>query len=254
LEYIGKGSHGLLATPFSTSTVTDIAAHEITLMSAMKNYFDYGMMTMCGIPSVELQGTLEDWKTLRQRAEKMCSLMVPETGKKWFEVLAPVLDEFINSYSGQVNQLFWKSICKRIPHGEGSGSYETISGWITLLYLSQESHHKPWQKMNSKDGPDPGNFGTVISSAPVTWLYYGENFELHFHAGFFGIAQDPETLAVRSRIGWIVTHDPPKDREKRLVEFKQLLKDLKAGNNTDRSVGWRIKSIEAEIKKLSESK
>jgi len=209
-NHIGEKTHQLLASPFSTSTVTDIAAHEITLMAAMKSYLEYTMRTRCGIPWIELQGTEEDWRSLYQRAEEMCSLMLPEVGKQWLSVLAPVLREFINAFSGNVNSGFWQSICKKVKHGVGSGSYSTISGWVTLLYLQLAEYHKPWEKMNSEDGPEPGKFHPVISSAPVIWEYYGENYRLHFHAGFFGVLQESESLAIQSRIGWIVTHDSPK--------------------------------------------
>jgi hypothetical protein len=208
-KHIGEKTHKLLASPFSTSTVTDIAAHEITVMAAMKSYFQYTMRTKCGIPWIELQGTEEDWRSLYQRAEEMCTLMIPEVGKWRWSVLGPVLEEFIKAYSGKVNHGFWQSMCKRVKHGVGSGSYSTISGWVTLLYLQLAEYHKPWEKMNSEDGPGPEKFNPVVSSAPVIWEFYGEKYKLHFHAGFFGVLQDSESLAIQSRIGWIVTHDSP---------------------------------------------
>jgi len=253
LEHIGDQTHHLLASPFSTSTVTDIAAHEITLMSVMKKYFDYSMRTLCGIPWIELQGTLEDWRSLRQRTEDMCSLMLPDEGKRWFTVLGPVLDEFIQAYSGRVNPLFWRSICKKIQHGQGSGSYSTISGWVTLLYLHLDKYHKPWQEMNSKDGPNTGEFPQVLSSAPVTWEYYGEVFNLHFHAGYLGVLQDSETLALQPRIGWVVSYDPPMSREKRLMELKEVLNDIVAGKDITYG-NWRQNQINKEIQKLTNSK
>jgi len=244
--------HSVIATPFSTSTATDIAAHEITLMAAMKKYFDYSVCTMCGIPWIELQGTLEDWQSLYQRAEQMCGLMLPETGKDWFAVLGPVLKEFINAYSGKVNLSFWESICKRVLHGQGSGSYETINGWVTLLYLKLAKYHQPWMLMTSDSGPEPDTFPNIVSTTPVSWTYYGQLYELHFHAGFFGIYQDIETLALQSVIGWAVTHDPPQSRGKRLIELKQLLSEINKGN--DNNSKWRINQIEKEIQGLSNAK
>jgi hypothetical protein len=250
--YIGDKIHRILASPFSTSTVTDIAAHEISLMSAMKEYFDYSMDTLCGIPWVELQGTLEDWKALRSRAEEMCSLMIPDAGKNWWHVLGPVLDEFILSYSGQVNHRFWQSICKSFKVGEGSGAYQAISGWVTLLYLYQAEFHKPWQELNPSDGPTIGSFSPIMVSAPVTWKYYDEIFDLQFHAGYFGILQDSETRALQARIGWVVTHDPPISRDKRLIALEKLKSELIAGKNDPKD--WLFKRIKTEIEKLTNEK
>ncbi len=51
-------------------------------------------------------------------------------------------------------------------------------------------------------GPDCEDFGSGISSAPVTWLYYGEEHKLEFNAGFIGAIQDAKTLCIRPQIGW----------------------------------------------------
>ena len=51
------------------------ASHEINLMSAMKNYFSYVMSTYCGIPSITVRGTEEDWVSLRNRTDALGELM-----------------------------------------------------------------------------------------------------------------------------------------------------------------------------------
>jgi hypothetical protein len=38
-------------------------------MDACKSFFSYGMMTMCGYPSIVLEGTKNDWQILKQNAE-----------------------------------------------------------------------------------------------------------------------------------------------------------------------------------------
>ncbi|KAL7574166.1 hypothetical protein ACA910_014845 [Epithemia clementina (nom. ined.)] len=49
-DHIGEKTHDAIASNFSTTTLAAKAAHEITLMSAMQNYFSFGMNTACGIP------------------------------------------------------------------------------------------------------------------------------------------------------------------------------------------------------------
>lgn len=44
-QHIGEQTHTMIAQPFSTTTPTDQASHEITLMAAMKEYFSYKMST-----------------------------------------------------------------------------------------------------------------------------------------------------------------------------------------------------------------
>jgi len=248
--HIGQEIHSAIASPFSTSTATDKASNEITLMAAMKNYFSYHMRTCCGIPWIELQGSEQDWIDLLERTKKLTSLMVPEAGKRWASFLEPVLGEFVASYQGQVNHLFWQSMVKRVQHGAGSGSYSTISGWVTLLYHSLQSHHKSWQEMSSERGPEPSDFPRVVSSAPVTWNYNGTILHLHFHAGIFGAKLDEKTEALQSVSGWVVSHDPPKEPKARIAMLEKELADLKKSGNSDYNSNWVLSSIERELEQL----
>jgi hypothetical protein len=216
------------------------------------------MRTKCGIPWIELQGTLKDWESLRARAAKMGLLMVPSFGTKWMEVLLPVLDEFVAAYRGNVNHAFWQSMVKRIEHGFGSGSYSTISGWINVFYPYLEADVnpflEPWEQLIQSDGPEPGDFPRVISSAPVEWDYNGDLIKLHFHAGMMGTIQDPKTLALRSRVGWAVTHDPPQSPKERIPELEKQISDIKAAGDTDWSTKYWIKRAENELAALKEGK
>eukprot|EP01123_Difflugia_compressa_P000194 TRINITY_DN102_c0_g1_i2.p1 TRINITY_DN102_c0_g1~~TRINITY_DN102_c0_g1_i2.p1 ORF type:complete len:438 (-),score=70.35 TRINITY_DN102_c0_g1_i2:315-1550(-) len=249
-EHIGEHTHSIIAGSFSTTTITDKAAHEITLMAAMKQYFSYYGRTDCGIPFIELHGTEKDWIDVRDRAKQLSSLMISEEGERWMSYLGPVLDEFVASYQGNVNHHFWQGMVKKIRHGYGSGSYSTVSGWITLFYLSLSNHHKSWQKMISSDGPEPSEFPPVVSSAPVVWDYLGTNIPIHFHAGYYAIKQDEKTLALQSCIGWAVSHDPP-NGEKRIIALEKEIELLKKGQtDNDYSTKYAISNMEKELEKL----
>lgn len=233
-EHIGEKVHGTIASDFSTTTNTARAAHEITLMAATKNYFSFGMTTMCGIPSITLLGSEQDWVSLRARAKDLGKLMTPDIASKWIPHLLPVLDKFVNSYKGNVNHGFWQKMVKLRNTGGGSGSHDFISGWLQIFfpYLRDgefNSQLKPWSEMYF-EGPDPENFPTTISSAPVDWEYYGNSFNLHFHAGITGFTQDPDDGTLTPLIGWYVTHDPPKDPDMRLEEVKEEIKVLLKGH------------------------
>eukprot|EP01098_Paradermamoeba_levis_P001224 TRINITY_DN1136_c0_g1_i9.p1 TRINITY_DN1136_c0_g1~~TRINITY_DN1136_c0_g1_i9.p1 ORF type:complete len:432 (+),score=88.60 TRINITY_DN1136_c0_g1_i9:119-1414(+) len=251
-DNVGEQIHSVIAGGFSTTTPSLQAAHEITLMATMKHYFSYTMLTDCGIPWIELQGTEQDWMTLRERAKKMCSLMIAQEGEKWFSFLEPVLNEFVDTYQGKVNHHFWQGIAKRVQHGRGSGSYATVSGWITLLYHELNGHHKQWDQMISSDGPEPKQFPRVISSAPVSWEYNGPNFFLHFHAGIFGGNWDPETKAVSCHVGWVVSHDPPKTVEETKKVLSEELEDLKKSKSDDYNTQRRIDKIEQLLKYMED--
>jgi len=211
--HIGEEMQVKISGPFSTTTPSDLAAYDITLMASMKNYFTYKMRTKCGIPSIELCGTEEDWVSLKDRAIGLFEDLMPD----YLTILTPVLEQFIKAYNGKVKYQFWQTIGKKVQHGKGSGSYKTVSGWVQLLYPylkgEKNEHLKPWKNLSGKKGPEPDEFPIVVSSAPVIWEYLGKTFRLHFHAGVFGTVQDKDTKALSSLVGWIVTRDKEEDKE-----------------------------------------
>ena len=148
--------------------------------------------------------------------------------------LLPVLDEFVESYRGQVNHGFWQSMVK-LRHGrEQSGASPSVSGWMQILFPYLKSGElnlglRPWQEMYFY-GPDPDNIPAVISSTPVDWNYYGTTYDLHFQAGFTGCTQDPADGTLTPVMGWYVTHDPPQDPEKRLETIKDEIVALLKGH------------------------
>jgi len=130
----------------------------------------------------------------------------------------------------------------------------TVSGWINVFYPYLEAEMnpflKPWKELIQSDGPEPGDFPTLISSAPVEWDYHGDLIKLHFHAGMMGTIQDEETLALRPRIGWIVTHDPPIEPEKRIVQLEEDIAAIKAAGVTDYSTQYWLRRAENELAEL----
>lgn len=234
--YIGVETHEAIAGRFSTTTKVAQAAHEVTLMSAMKNYFSYGMGTLCGISKVTLLGSKADWKELRVRAEALGSKMTKEFSGMWLPKLLPVLDQFVAAYQGDVHHGFWQSMVKmrhKTAHGSGESSQDYITGWVQIFYpylksgslnRSMESwEHCYWS------GPKTGDFPSILSSAPVDW----DGLEMHFHAGITGFTQDPADGALRPTVGWRVTHDPEKDPHTRIANYKNEIEALQKGMATN---------------------
>jgi len=257
-EHVGKPAHSAITGSFSTTDSVSQAAHEIVLMSAMKNYFSYGMRTCCGIPQISLLGSREDWVQLRARAEHLGSLMLPDFTEKWLSVLLPVLDQFVAAYDGQVNHGFWQSMVKLRHTGGGSGSHSFISGWIQLFYPYLASGNinqsmRSWQEMYFS-GPEVDQFPTISSSAPVDWEYFGVTHDLHFHAGFAGMVQDPANGELMPVLGWHVTYDPPQDTSCRLAQVQEEIASLAAGHvGEEEKALWfqRITVLRLEEDKLN---
>jgi Domain of unknown function (DUF4419) len=232
-KYVGNDTHAALTANFSTTTPSSRAASEIVLMAAMKNYFSYGMRTMCGIPEITLLGTEDDWIALRSRTEALGKRMLPSFADYWMPALLPVLDEFHLSYKGKVNHGFWQSMVKlRATHGSGAATF--ISGWIQTFFphiknieggdRNQQATMRQWNEMYFS-GPEPSDFPMVESFAPCDWVYYGTNYDLEFHAGIAGVCQDPETGTISPVTGWYVIHTLSKPKEVQIEEIEKEIHD-----------------------------
>ncbi len=116
----------LLTSSFSTTTKIESLLSCVTIMSTFKKYFDYDYyMTMCGIRNVHFMGTLDDWKLLRQKTEQLKNFTMSSGRQSSFSTyidgLLPVLDQFIQTYQGNVDEHFWNTIMdiKHIPADSG---------------------------------------------------------------------------------------------------------------------------------------
>jgi hypothetical protein len=210
-EHIGEETHRLIVADFSTTGPVERAASEVVLMDAMQAFFSYEFHTMCGIPSVTLEGTVEDWGALSQRVEEFAQLDL----EWWVKPLRPILKQLVAAASGDIDRAFWESIYKwRGPKGSGSPH---LTGWVLDLfpYLSN-----PRGRYGSSEGPlcrnpwlgvrrgrySPGrdDFPGLPARAPFLWEYFDRTFEMEFTGGLVGIRQDPDTLCLRPEIGWAV--------------------------------------------------
>ncbi len=207
-EHLGK-KRDLVVASFSTTGPVERAASEIVLLSAMRHYFEYGMMSMCGIPEVTLLGTVADWRSIRARAAVFAEIGLGA----WTEALLPVLDELVRAAEGRANAELWRSFYK--AKDASGGPY--VNGWINVLFPfvgaarggapSPNPAMRTWAKDFSAPfggGPRPEEFPSGLSVAPFTWNYLGTKFPMELVAGFVGVSQEPRTLAVRPAIGWVV--------------------------------------------------
>jgi hypothetical protein len=202
--HLGK-KRDLVVADFSTTGPIERAASQVVLMSAMQAYFTYEM-SFCGIPHILLLGTPEDWQNVRRRAEVLAEFDL----KDWVIAVLPVLDQFIAASKGSVDPGFWRSMYKIDDHSGGP----FVTGWVNVLfpYLQEVGQLRPnpsllsWQRqLKSGGGPSTSDFPPGAARAPVKFDFARSSVAGTFLGGFVGVAQDPETLAVRPAIGWAVT-------------------------------------------------
>ena len=197
-----------IVSDFSTTGSVERVASQITLMESVKSYFEYIVEYIaCGIPSITLDGSVEDWKRVREKTMQLKKYGL----EKWIDSLDPILKEFILAADGKPNQIFWKSMIKKqsVDRLAGGGCLPEmptkLDGWLLKLFpdengvtLEEISHTKDmpteyvrvpfyYQVINPDDG-------TIISRTPM-----------ELWAGFVGAKIDNENNMVTPMIGWFVS-------------------------------------------------
>ena len=199
-KHIGETTHDLLTPNFSTSGVVEKAASEIVLMDAMQSYFEYKVVTLCGIPQIKLEGTLDDWQNLLKRTQNLAQYELDW----WINSLIPILEQFIAAVEGKPDKEFWQSAYKMNYPGSGS-SY--ITGWITdfFPYLKDYQTGKASRKNFKSDREiTTDDFPSGLAKAPFIWDYNCHIYNMEFLAGFVGIKQDLNDLSLRPEIAWVI--------------------------------------------------
>ena len=203
--HVGK-RHDLIVGEFSTTGGLERVVGNLALMDVMQSYFRYTVLTRCGIPWITLQGTVEDWQSVRERARVLAEFDL----EWWTSALEPGLSAFVDAAAGKPEPGFWQSFYKWNEHSGGP----FVSGWINTLfpYTKSDENSPPtrnpfateWESDEWGGGPRSDEFPGGLRSMPFTWDYLGAKLPMRFHAGFVGVRQDPKNNAVTPQLGWAV--------------------------------------------------
>ena len=214
-EFIGKKKESVgeeiisnLKSNFTTTNSVTLATSQLAIMSSMKQYFIYEEdMYGCGISSITLEGSLEDWEKLKKKFEFVSK---KEFGLNWWmEHLIPIIDNIIETkkcyiqYKKISNEFrkFWKD---RIRSKIGDFYVPTvIDGWI-VKFIQNLSDREPqvYQKLEDKDIPDQIIFCPMILTLK-NW-FNETKYDCRLFSGFYGMIQDECTYTVKPVIGYSI--------------------------------------------------
>ena len=210
--HVGK-LRDLVVNDFSTTTPLTRASSEVCLMDAFQAYFEYEMRCGCGIPEVTLLGTVEDWRSVRRRAQMLSEYELAH----WTDVLLPILDRFISTAEGNDEAEFWQSMF----HYRSGSMGSALTGWIQALFpyiktwdkLGPNPHLADWKtawinRARNSAGPGLNQIPSGLSSAPVKVSdeRTGETHEMRFVGGMFGVIESADGV-LSPEFGWAVVYD-----------------------------------------------
>ena len=189
---------------FSTTTPKCKTVGQVVLMGVMKHYFEYYLKGMCGLPKITLEGTLDDWKKLREKAQHLASFGI-ECLTHWSGLLDIVLQKLVDSYDGKLDMEFWSHIIRAEPWGSHPSF---ITGWINVfmpftkdgLYrlndVKPESHD--WGKTSHSEVPS----STV--EVPVQLKDDEHEYETIFYGGHIVCLYNPDDNSIRPSLDWAI--------------------------------------------------
>ena len=213
---------------FSTTTPVEETAFRMSLMDATKSYYEYSVMTVCGVPEITLEGTREDWKSILDATGQLDTFGL----NWWTRELKPVLGEFINAYDGMVDTLFW---CSIVSAANMSGRGLLVNGWMAKFFpymlngkkeyvrnrimtydfrqaLLQRQSMTPLEKKTSElhQWDDPQRFLSMpcfpngVLETPFVWKTSRKRYKLMFVSGFIAASYDSGSSTLRPEIGYAI--------------------------------------------------
>jgi len=193
----------IMKSDFSTSTDCHVICSEITTMASMQEFFTYRTMFCCGIPAIEMEGKLEDWKHLKNKLNLLRKVLEPihkcvGLEEKWWDDVSGVFDHLINTFDGKPDTDWWSKIISYKPFG--SGGQVHYEGWFVSEFLGLQGIE------------DLKDLQNGVITVPMTLTDGLVEEQSAFVAGIAGYdiieVEDSKWPSVKAAYGWTLMLEP----------------------------------------------
>ena len=229
-DNVGKEVISNLQANFSTTNSIILTTSQVSIMSAMKQYFVYKvLMGGCGISSITLEGSLEDWEKIKSKLEFLSNKAM----KWWTKHLIPIIEKIIKTkkYYQKHNYInselvnFWKDMIRLKGKGDLYDPH-IINGWI-IKFIPNYSQQKPglYEEILETDVPDQ------IINCPMELTVLNTDgtkseYKCDLASGFYGMVQNKETYNVRPVIGYAIVVDEKITSELTIGEKQKIIEEF----------------------------
>ena len=181
---------------FSTSTYVDKICSMIQIMDTTKSYLAFECRAMCGIPSVKLYGSYEDWVQLKVQCENLSNFFGDEVKEYLDSKIIPILDNLIETRRADPDPEWWGHIANKDTI-YGSGISFKWNGWATHLFPSVNLDPFFDRKEEEKQKVIIGFFNlsgisSGVTDVPVTFKNNGTDLNFKICSGFQGVHQNED--------------------------------------------------------------
>lgn len=168
---------------FSTSTPADELSYIVLMMGMMSSYFTYSADNTCGIPSITLLGTQQDWQRLANKIERLGDF--GDEPEAYRERLRPILTRIVSTFDDpstvEIRDFWDQMVHAKVKHDSTCGRpalQYTVSGWLLSLFywkISGAVNERFAQGLGHTGKPGPLSFDGVR---------YGEAFLEELPVGY----------------------------------------------------------------------
>ena len=202
------GIANVITADFTTTGPVERVVSQVTLMESVKSYFNYSVVMICGIPSITLTGTPEDWQRVLDKTMKLKHYGLDN----WIESLEPILKEFVRASKGHPDQRFWQDIVmkKRVDEVRGAGSCgiktkpTEFDGWFLKLFPDENGETFKTATMET-------HMPSQRVSVPFKYKVGPNVTPMELWAGFVGTEVDTIANMLTPVIGWMAVVSPSDD-------------------------------------------
>ena len=219
-KYLGKEILNTLTANFTTTNYDSLIISKLSIMGAFKKYFNYKMFLItCGIPYIILEGTMEDYKKIKEKAKNLSKYEF-----SWYiDRIIPHIDKMIEAKNGNIDNNYFKDIIqKNETTGYDGGCHpikvkvDYITGWILDFFAYKKTFKEKFEIFNTKSlkVTDFENMAGQILIVPFTIIEQitGKSYEMKYDVGFIGCDQNEKNEVIPVQ-GWIVSPSSKADRE-----------------------------------------
>ena len=200
-----KDTRQWLEPDFTTTTPVCKTVGQVVMMGVLKNYFEY-VVCGSGLPKVTLEGTLADWEKLREKASHLKSFDV-DCLTHWASLLDVVLEKFVESYKGNVDEDFWSKIKRQ--QGWASGPQSHFTGWVNIFMPFSKTGDYTLNEVK----PEKGEWGcTYDYDVPPSTMEVpvkiiddtGSQYDTIFYGGHIVCVYNPDDNTIRPSLDWAI--------------------------------------------------
>ena len=230
-DNVGEKLVDTLNFNFSTSNKTTKIVGYTSIMSAMKQYFEFeGFCHMCNFPYIILEGKLEDWESILNKTKDLSKYGLD----RWYKALESILLKIIETKKGKIDKEFWKKILypdkidERIEIGDYK--YKTIkvdgiNGWLLKFFPYYKNGSFRYE--DSLKTKDIWRLPDKLLKTPLIMKSDDEGeTKMTIYSGFLGmnVNKEKNNLAT-AEIGWYVKNKAKEENDNRFHHFRHPFRD-----------------------------